>query len=186
MADTSSTSSTEAKARQESVSTLRKFSWSYWLILTTIVASLAFYYTLRIGQAETSLLKAQIRYTPFSAYEALSALGPEGREIYRKSNLVNLILAPIVFREYLLNTFPATSARSYSIRDLLANVYFLGDVLEQTCVVIMLKTYPKIVDVLAWTGHVGYLVKTFGICLCIVSVLYEAFVWLRGTKAKKH
>jgi hypothetical protein len=183
-------SSTDEPKSLESTPHLRNFSWSYWLFLTTIVASLAFYFVRRIGQVKkeavnlTSLLDARIGFTPADAYETLGALGPKGRKIYKEINRVDFILAPIAFREYLLNTFPATSPRSDLVREALANTYFLGDVLENVCIAIMLKTYPTKLDFFAWASCVGNILKSFGMYLGILSVLYEVYVYLRGSKVK--
>ena len=114
----------------------------------------------------------------------LHALGAKGRSIYREINIVDFILAPIVFREYLLNTFPATTPKRDTVREALANTYFLGDLLENVSVSIMLKTYPQMIDIVAWLGCAGNLVKTFGICAAILAVLYEIYMWVRRTKVK--
>lgn len=193
MADKDPSSKAKATVPQTSNVTLRQFSWSYWLILTTIVATLAFYFIRRLGQIKavsitpTSVLDSRsFGFTPTEAYESLRALGPKGREIYKEANRVDFILAPIVFREYVLNTFPATSPRSDQLRELLANTYFLGDLLENISVAIMLKTYPKILDYFAWAGCVGNIVKNLGIALALLSIVYEIYVWFRGSKMKRH
>jgi len=167
---------------------LRTFSWSYWLILTTIVVSLAFYFIRRTKQVKevaivpTSLLDAQIGFTPSSAYDTLSSLGPKGRDIYKEINRVDFLLAPIVFREFILHTIPPTSMERDRVREFLANTYILGDVMENTFIAIMLKTFPKLLDLFAWTGCVGNLLKWFGFCGGLLSILYEGFVWVRERK----
>jgi hypothetical protein len=193
MADKDPSSKAKATSPQASNATLRQFSWSYWLILTTIVATLAFYFIRRFEQIKavsitpTSVLDTRsFGFTPTEAYESLRALGPKGREIYKEVNRVDFILSPIVLRQFFLNTFPATSARSDQVRDLLANMYFLGDLLENASVSIMLKTYPKILDYFAWAGCVGNIVKNLGIILALLSIVYEIYVWFRGSKMKTH
>ena len=182
----------DEKGSSESDSSLRTFSLSYWLILTSIVASLAFYFIRRSKQVKavaivpTSILDAQIGFTPSSAYDTLSSLGPRGRDIYKEINRVDFLLAPIVFREYILHTIPPTSLGRDRVRDFLANTYILGEAMENTSIAIMLKTFPKLVDLFAWTGCVGNLLKWFGFCGGVVSVLYEGFVWVRERKIKPH
>ena len=182
----------EATGSDESDSPLRIFSWSYWLILTTIVASLAFYFIRRGEQVKaaaivpTSLLDARFGFTPSGAYDILSSLGPKGRDIYKEINRVDFLLAPIVFREYILHTIPPTSLERDRVRDFLANAYILGEVMENTSIAIMLKTFPKLLDLFAWTGCVGNLLKWFGACGGVLSVLYEGFVWIRERKIKAH
>ena len=123
---------------------------------------------------------------PSSAYDTLSSLGPRGRDIYKEINRVDFLLAPIVFREYILHTIPPTSLERDRVRDFLANTYILGEAMENTSIAIMLKTFPKLLDLFAWTGCVGNLLKWFGFCGGVVSVLYEGFVWVRERKIKPH
>jgi hypothetical protein len=179
--------STEEKLSQgEPGPPLRQFSWSYWLILTTIVATLAFYFIRRVGQANAeasaplSLLDARFGFTPSDVSNVFRVLGPKGRSIYQEINRVDFILAPIVFREYFLNTFPASSRRSDTVREVLANTYIFGDVLENICIAIMLKAYPKTLDAIAWIGCAGNIVKNLGVFATTMSVLYEAYVWVRN------
>jgi hypothetical protein len=182
----------EVTDSNESDSPLRTFSWSYWLILTTIVASLAFYFIRRSKQVEaaaivpTSVLDAQIGFTPSGAYDTLSSLGPRGRDIYKEVNRVDFLLAPIVFREYILHTIPPASLARGRVRDFLANTYIIGEVMENTSIAIMLKTFPKLLDLFAWTGCVGNLLKWFGACGGALSILYEGFVWVRERKINTH
>ena len=182
-------------ASTDSSSSLRKFSWSYWLIFATITATLAFYFARRASQARAAatypvkLLDALIGFTPSQAYEILRALGPEGRKIYREINLVDFVLAPLVFRELAVNTFPATSERSDGFREIFANTYMLADVLENVCVSTMLKFYPREIKGAAWIGCVGNVGKYIGIGLAAISILYEMFLWinrkLSNLKTKK-
>lgn len=187
--------STEEQLSQgESSPPLRQFSWSYWLILTTIVATLTFYFIHRLDQAKAeasaplSLLDSRIGFTPSDVSNVLRILGPKGRGIYQEINRVDFVLAPIVFREYFLNTFPASSHRRDAMREILTNTYILGDVLENVCVAIMLKAYPKILDIVAWIGCAGNLLKHFGAFAAAVLILYEAYIsvqsWVRERKKK--
>ena len=170
---------------------LRTFSWSYWLILATILGTLVFYFIRRGNQvkavaiAPTTVLDGRIGFTPSTAFETLRNLGKKGRDIYIEINRVDFILTPIVLREFLLNTFPATTSKSDSVREVLANTYMLGDVLENVCVAILLKAYPKELEYVAWICCVGNLAKWLGFYASTVAILYEIFVWIRGTKSKK-
>jgi hypothetical protein len=170
---------------------LRTLSWSYWLILATILGTLVFYFIRRGNQvkavaiAPTTLLDGRIGFTPSTAFETLRNLGTKGREIYIEINRVDFVLTPIVLREFLLNTFPATTSKSDSVRELFANTYMLGDVLENVGVAILLKAYPKELEYVAWICCVGNLAKWFGFYASTVAILYEIFVWIRATKVKK-
>ena len=195
MRDASTANAPSKKATtgpKESTPPLRTFSWPYWLVLTCLVVSLIIYFAYRgkhlhaASITPTSILDTRIMgFTPSEARETLRALGPKGRDIYKEINRIDFVLAPIVFREYLLNTFPATSRRNDFVRELMANMCGLGDLLENVSVAIMLKTYPKVLDIFAWAGCVGNVVKNVGIFFSILSVLYEAYVWIRGRKLKK-
>src|SRR5215471_15471859 len=85
----------KANGSSESDSRLRTFSLSYWLILTSVVATLAFYFIRKRKQVKaaaivpTSLLDAQLGFTPSGAYDTLSSLGPKGRDIYKEINRVD-------------------------------------------------------------------------------------------------
>lgn len=183
--------SSEALKRAASSPPLRTFSWSYWLILVAIIGTLVFYFTRRLGQlkaasiAPTIILDARMGFIPSTAFETLRNLGAKGRQIYTEVNRVDFVLLPIVLREFLLNTFPATTSKSDSVRELLANMYMLGDVLENVCVAVLLKSYPKEFVYVAWACCVGNVAKWSGFYASILAILYEIYVWLRGTKAKK-
>jgi len=183
--------STEEPKPAPSSPPLRTFSWSYWLILATILGTLAFYFIRRGHQVKevaispTTILDARIGFTPSTAFETLRNLGAKGREIYTEINRVDFVLTPFVLREFLLNTFPATTPKSDSGRELLANTYMLGDVLENVCVAILLKAYPKELEYLAWACCVGNLAKWFGFYASIVTILYEISVWIQVGKGKK-
>ena len=66
-----------------------------------------------------------------------------------------------------------------------ANVNGEPAMLVSAPLAVMLKTYPKVLDIFAWAGCIGNVVKNFGICFSVLSVLYEAYVWLRVRKLKK-
>ena len=186
----------ESSSKQPDVSTkepsppLRTFSWTYWLILTTVVASLVFYFVRGTARAKAEaskpvfLLDAQFGFTPAGALETLRALNPKGRAIYKELNMVDFLIAPVVFREYLINTFPATTTNRDSVRDMLANTYLIGDLLENICVSIMLKTYPRMIDIVAWIGCAGNVTKNISFMSAIAAVLYEGYIWIRKEKVK--
>ena len=190
LSPTDGMSSEEPKALPDPEPELRTFSWSYWLILTAITASLFYYFIRRTADATAdlipppTLLDGQFGFTASEAYETLTSLGTRGRNIYKEINRVDFIVAPIVFREFFLNTFPATSPRSDIVRDAVSNAYFLGDLLENVCVAIMLKTYPHLPGFFVWAGCAGNVVKNLGCYASLLSILYEGFVWGRGKKLK--
>jgi hypothetical protein len=113
--------SSEAPKPAASSPPLRTFSWSYWLILVAIIGTLVFYFTRRLGQlkaasiAPTIILDARMGFIPSTAFETLRNLGAKGRQIYTEVNRVDFVLLPIVLREFLLNTFPATTSISVSV-----------------------------------------------------------------------
>jgi len=170
---------------------LRTFSWTYWIILITILGTLAFYFTRRLEQIKavaimpTMILDARIGFTPSTAFETLRNLGSNGRQIYTEVNRVDFVLMPIIVREFLLNTFPATTTKSDWVREFLANMYMLGDVLENVCVAILLKAYPNEFIYVAWACCVGNLAKWAGFYASTLGMLYEIFLWIRGAKFKK-
>src|SRR5579859_2092019 len=170
---------------------LRTFSWTYWLLLTTALASLAYYFIRAsdrikaVSITPTRILDAHFGFTPATAYEVLRALGPQGREIYREVNKVDFIITPIVLREFLLNTMPPPSPGRSSIREVLANAYAMGDLLENICVAMMLKMYPRIPDAVAWVCCVGNVVKYIGCGTAILMIVYEGVLWIARPKAKK-
>lgn len=92
---------------------------------------------------------------------------------------------PIVLREFLLNTMPPPSPRRSSIREVLANGYALGDLLENICIAIMLKTYPRIPDVVAWVCCVGNVVKNIASWTAVLMIVYEGVLWIARPKQKK-
>jgi hypothetical protein len=181
---------TPKDASEETPFSPAKFSWNYWLIVATVTGTLAFYFIYRSGQAKAvaskpvSLLDSMIGFTPEQAYDVLRALGPEGRKIYREINLVDFLIAPLVFREILINTFPATSGWNDSLREIFANTYMLADVLENVCIASMLKLYPQERPVMAWIGSGGNVVKNVAVILAALTALYEMFVWIKGKLVK--
>jgi len=188
MADSTDTKETAASNPQEPP--LRKFSWSYWLILTTIIGTFAIYFIRRGPQAtalapsKISLLDARFGFTPVEALRTLSAIGPEGRKIYAEINKVDFIAFPFFLREYLLNTFPPTTRTRDRIREALVNTYFLGDMSENLFVAVMLKAYPRSPDFVAWGGCVGNVVKFSGIYASLLSIFYEIFRWFTSRNEK--
>src|ERR1700694_363601 len=115
---------------------LRVFSWRYWSMLTIVVAAAASYFYRKTMQLKavsitpTPTLDARFGFTPAEAHQTLRDIGPKGRGIYRAVNMVDFILAPLVFRSYFLNTLPATSSQREAVRELIMNAYFMGDLWE--------------------------------------------------------
>jgi hypothetical protein len=169
---------------------LRIFSWSYWVMLMVASGTLFSYFIRRGDQLKavsitpTDIIDIRFGFFPSEAHQILCSLGPKGREIYQEMSKVDFIIAPIVFREVLLNTMPAASAGRETIRQFLANLYFMGDLLENICVVIMLKMYPRDILSVAWISCAGNILKNAGICSAVLAILFEAYVWIRGTKVK--
>jgi hypothetical protein len=165
---------------------LRTFSWSYWLILTTIAVTLASYFKRRsqdvkaVASSPVSVLDAQLGFTPHQAYETLRTLGPEGRKIYREINRVDFVIVPVGLREYLLATMPARSYYRESVREMFANIYGFGDLLENICVAIMLKSFPLVNEYLAWTCCAGNVAKYIGFYGAAFMVLLEVLLWVHA------
>jgi hypothetical protein len=179
-----------ASIRRRQEPPLREFSWSYWLFLTTVICSFAFYFIRRGPQAtanaasKISLLDARFGFTPFEALRTLRAIGPEGRRIYGEINKIDFIAFPFFLREYLLNTFPASSRTRDWAREGLVNMCFIGDVSENLFVAVMLKMFPRIPDFVAWGGCVANVVKYFGFYASVFSIMYETFIWFTSKKEK--
>jgi hypothetical protein len=168
----------------------RTFSWHHWLPVAAVLAALGCYFYVRSGQLTalmirpTVVLDARVGFTPATVRETLAALGPKGRRLYTEVNRVDFILTPLVLREFLLSTFPATSPRSDAIREVLASGYAIGDVTENVFVMIFLKGYPAVWDPFVWACCLGNLLKWSGFYAALLSILYEFVVYLRGVKLK--
>lgn len=146
-----------------------------------------YYFKYRIDQLQavsltpTKILDARIGFTPDTAYTALRDMGTAGRKIYAEINKVDFIIVPYVMRELFLNTFPSKSPT----RALLRNVFFTsiscGDLVENLCVSILLKTYPSRLDVVAWICCAGNVVKHSATFAGLLTVVFEAGVYLKET-----
>src|ERR1700736_4834625 len=161
---------------------LRVFSWSYWIILTV---SLCFLVSHLIRQSKklhsasitpTSPLDNRFSFSVTEAHETLRSMGQKGREIYSEYNKVDFILSPIWVREFLVNTFPPSTPQRQIIRDIAANVYAMGDLMENICIAVMLRMYPRAILSVAWIGCSGNVMKQVGLVSAVLTVLFEAYM----------
>ena len=183
---TTKTPSTDDKTEPtESTSKLLIFSWTYWFILTAAIGAFTYYFFRRAAKVKqlsikpVTLMDGRFGFTPSDVEEILTSIGPKGRGIYKEINRVDFIVFPYVLREYLRNTLPPTSQQSDTVREVLVNVYMAGDVLENVCVAVLLKLYPKVIGWVAWVGCAANVVKYTGFYLALLSILYEGYVWVQ-------
>lgn len=97
---------------------------------------------------------------------------------------------PYVMREFFLNTFPSKSPTRAWLRNVIFTSCSCGDLLENICVSILLKTYPRRLDVVAWICCVGNVVKYTATAVGSLTVVFEIGVYLKEaigsfSKAKK-
>jgi hypothetical protein len=128
----------------------------------------------------TEILDARIGFTPDTAYTALRDMGTAGRKIYVEMNKVDFIIMPYVMREFFLNTFPSKSPTRAWLRNVTFTSCSCGDLLENLCVSILLKTYPRRLDVVAWICCVGNVVKYTATGVGLLTVVFEIGVYLKG------
>jgi hypothetical protein len=164
----------------EANSSVRVFSWSKWLVLTAISATIFYYFGHRSAQLKaasitpTKILDARIGFTPDTAYAALRDLGTTGRQIYAEMNKVDFIIVPVLMRLLFLNTLPSKSPTRAQLRDVLMTICSVGDVVENICVLVLLRTYPRRLNTLAWVCCVGNVVKYSASCAGLLTVVFEA------------
>jgi hypothetical protein len=164
----------------------RMFSWYYWIPVTVALAALVTYFTIHGGDMKkvmiepTVVMDERFGFTPETVRKTLTALGPAGRKLYTQGNRVDFLLMPIVLREFLLNTFPPASTLSDAIREVAANTYAVGDIVENVFVMMLLKGYPTVWEPFAWGCSVFNVLKWLGFFAAVLSILYELVVYLRG------
>jgi hypothetical protein len=170
----------------EASSSVRVFSWSKWLVLTVISGTIFYYFYHRGAQLKaasitpTKILDARFGFTPDTAYDALRDMGTMGRQIYAEINKVDFIIVPVVMRELFLNTFPSKSPARARLRDVLMTTTAVGDVIENICVLVLLRTYPRRLDTVAWVCCVGNVVKYSATGPGLLTVVFEAGLWIKG------
>jgi len=169
----------------------REFSWTRWAIITVLLVSLASYFMRRQPDAlaaavtPTKLLDSRIGFTPLTARETLHSLGPDGRKIYKEINVVDFLLTPIVLNAWLLDTLPPQSPPKAALRWMLAFVYMFGDILENVCVAVMLRIYPRFIDAIAWLCCIGNLLKWAGFVAALGSIVYEGAIRVGNMQRKR-
>jgi hypothetical protein len=173
----------------EGNSSVRVFSWSKWLVLAAISGTLLYYLKHRGEQLKaaslvpTKILDVRFGFTPDTAYEALRDMGTAGRQIYAEMNKVDFILVPIMMRQFFLNTFPSKSPARAQLRDVLITTCVVGDVIENVCVLVLLRTYPRRLNTVAWVCCVGNVVKYCATGPGLLTVVFEAGLWIKGAIA---
>lgn len=132
---------------------------------------------------DVSILDVRFGYSPGEAYQALAAMGSEGRAEYLRMLAITDIFYPFVYGTLLIlaaSFFLNRALRRNSILrifNLVALDAILFDLIENCCIIWLIIQFPTESNAVAWMASTAGIVKWLAVAASVVVILLGIVGW---------
>ena len=138
------------------------------------------------GQRKVGIIDTMYAYTPDQVYAKLPIYGDQGRRFYALTELTIDLVYPILYNLLLILTMTLVFRQAFPGDSALHRLRFLplavwiSDYAENTCIVILLLSYPQRLDALAWVSSFFSTTKwSLGVASLALIVIGLVVWWVK-------
>ena len=143
-----------------------------------------------LSKQDVGIIDTMFAYAPEQAYQKILAYGDQGRPFYAVTEVTIDLVYPILYNLFLVLMMTLVFRRAFLGDSVLQKLRFLpfvvwaSDYAENTCIVILLLSYPQRLDAIAWISSFFTTVKwSLGVASLTLIVMGLA-VWLIKRKSR--
>ncbi|OLL26421.1 hypothetical protein NEOLI_002447 [Neolecta irregularis DAH-3] len=172
------------------------FTGTRYIILTVLAVTVLVYFRWAVPKAlgytnnpaNYKLLDSKFGFYPSTVYDLFQALGPNGRRAYQIINYVDYIMVPMVLAHWFVATMPGTTDATDSWNDKVfwASNFLMCDVIENTCIWWLLRSYPTVFRVIAVIASLAGILKWVSVGFCVVTITWRIAMKPLTRKKRRH
>ena len=132
------------------------------------------------------IIDTMYAYTPDQVYEKIPVYGDEGRPFYALTEFTIDLVYPVLYNLFLILTMTLVFRQAFPGNSALHRLCFLplavwiSDYAENTCIVILLLSYPQRLDALAWVSSFFSTTKwSLGVASLALIVIGLVVWWVK-------